>query len=117
MNLTIRNVPDDAIARIDAMLNGQPRESYLRDLIIQISKAPELSQPQWGQGFKVIAPGGGSGTLRSLETSVSGGCTNFTQKQFDAFQKAKLLIDIRNGSRWEEAKKILEDAGLEVFWV
>lgn len=116
-NITIRDIPDDAIAAIDAMLQGKSREAYLRDLITQAAESPAPVQLKWNQGLKAIAPEGGNATLKNMVESVSSGANNLNQVQFDAFQRAKMQADPRNGGDWAKAKETLESAGFEVYWV
>jgi plasmid stability protein len=116
-NITIRDIPDAAIAAIDAMLQGKSRESYLRELITQAAESPAPVQLKWNQGLKAIAPSGGNATLKNMVESISSGASNLDQSQFDAFQKARMQADPRNGGNWAEAKKTLESAGFEVYWV
>ncbi|MFQ3615853.1 MAG: hypothetical protein SNJ57_09490 [Cyanobacteriota bacterium] len=117
-SITIRDIPDDAIARIDEMLDGKKsREAYLRELIVSASEAPAPIKLRWGQGLKAISPNGGDGVLRNLETTVSGGFNSLTQAEANAFSLAKIQADPRNGADWAKAKATLESAGFEVYWV
>lgn len=115
-DIMIRNIPDDIAARIAeiAEASGQSREAYLRQRLAEIAEAGEIV-PRWGDGFKCFAKSGGEVTLRSLAESISGGAKNLTEKEFAAYQRARLLADPRNGSKWGEARKVLEEAGFEVF--
>jgi hypothetical protein len=116
-NITIRDIPDEAIKAIDTMLQGKSRESYLRELITQAAEAPSPIKLKWNQGLKAISPNGGNATLRNMVESVSSGANNLSQSHFDAFQRAKMQADPRNGGNWAKAKETLEAAGFEVYWV
>jgi len=52
----------------------------------------------------------------SCDIFGSGGAKEMSQAQMDAYQKAKLVISEKNGADVEGAKKILEGAGMEVFY-
>jgi len=116
MDITIRNIPSESIKKIDEMLQGKSRESYLRKLIVEAAESPEPMRLRWNQGLKAMSDIG-SATIRNLADSVHGGCENLTQSEYAAFQKAKLIADPRNGGDWKKAKRILEEAGFEVYWV
>lgn len=115
-DLIIRNVPDEVIAEIEAQAEkaNQSRQQYL------LTRLTELSEVGWqpsrpGEGIKCFSPAGGEVTLKRLVESVQTGAKNLTQAEYKAFQRAKLLADPRNGGKWSEARKILEDAGFEIF--
>jgi hypothetical protein len=59
---------------------------------------------------------GGHVTLRQTAPyGVSGGATRCTQAEYDAYKKARLLADLRNGGDMTRVRAVLEAAGFEVF--
>ena len=117
MNVTIRNIPQEVIAEIDRIKGQLSREEFLRRRLAEIAEIGEVPQVQPGRGLRGFDnKTGGTARLVQYTAGVGGGCSNLSQEQFDAFQRAKLLADPRNGGQWELAKETLEAAGLEVYW-
>ena len=67
-----------------------------------------------GEKFKCFS-GEATCTLVKYTDSVGGGASNCTQELFDAFKKARRVADPRNQGDWQKARRILEEAGWEVF--
>lgn len=117
MNITIRNIPQEVIAEIDRIKGQLSREEFLRRRLAEIAEIGEVPQVRPGRGLRGFNNKTG-GTVRLVQytAGVGGGCSNFSQEQFAAYQQAKLLADPRNGGDWAKAKEVLEAAGLEVYW-
>lgn len=115
-DIIIRNVNDETASAINALAlaAGMSREEWLRRKLETIAQTGEY-QPRIGQGIKAIASNGAEATIRLYQEDVGGGAKNMNQKQFTAYERAKLLADPRNGARFAEARKVLEEAGFEVF--
>lgn len=118
-DILIRNVPDEIVEAIEneAAIAGTSRQELLVGLLSE-RFGGENSPLRAGEGLKGLTPTGGVVVIRSLgpdSPGVQGGAKNLMQDEFDAYQRAKLLADSRNGSRWQEARRVLEEAGFEVF--
>jgi len=116
MNITIRNIPEEVLAQIDAIKGSLSREEFLRRALAEIAEVGEVPQAKHGKGLRGFTETGGAVRLVQYAISIGGSAQNLTQEQFDAYRRAKLLADERNGGKWAEAKEVLEAAGLEVYW-
>ena len=115
-DILIRRVPDEVLAQLDSIKGPLSREEFLRRKLAEIASIGEVPQVKQGRGLRGFTDVGGTVRLVQYTAGVGGGCSNLSQEQFDAFQRAKLLADPRNGGQWELAKETLEAAGLEVYW-
>lgn len=115
-DLLIRNVPDEIISRLDsqAAIKNQSRQVYVLALLGDAASSDYIPT-RWGEGYRAFTPSGGKCTLIRGDGYVSGGATELNQGQFDAYKKAKMLADPKNGSRWAEARQCLIGAGFEVW--
>lgn len=115
-DLIIRDVPDEILTALDDLAKqaNQSRQQYLLTRLAELAETGPLPI-RLGEGFKGYTPNGGEITMRRADVDLSTGAKNLTQTQADAFRRAKLLASPKNGSKWAEARKILEDAGFEVF--
>lgn len=115
-DLLIRNVPDEIVSRLDSQagIKNQSRQSYLLAILEDVASS-EYIPTKWGEGYKAFTPTGGKCSLSRGNGYVSGGATELTQAEMDAYQRAKMLADPKNGSRWAEARQVLVDAGFEVW--
>lgn len=59
------------------------------------------------------AMNGGKITINKLG---GGGAVNLSQKEFEAYKKAQLLSSELNGSQWQKAVNVLEEADFEVLF-
>lgn len=116
MNITIRNIPEEVIAQIDAIKGPLSREEFLRRKLAEIAEIGEVPQVRQDQGLRGYTDTGGTVRLVQYTASVGGGASDLTQEQFAAYQRAKLVADPRNDGDWTEVKKILEAVGLEMYW-
>lgn len=115
-DILIRNVPEEIIHGLDQLKGKLSREEFLRRKLVEIAEAGEVPRLRHGQGLRAYTENGGHARLVAYTASVGGGAGNLTREQFDAYHRAKLLADPRNGEDWAKARKALEDAGFEVFW-
>lgn len=115
-DILIRNVPDDVKARLESQvgLHNQSMNAYLLT-ILQDAAGSDYIPTRWGEGYRCLTPSGGKCTLTRGDNYVSGGATELSQVEFDAYKKAKMLADPKNGSKWIEARKVLQEAGFEVY--
>lgn len=116
MNITIRNIPEEVIAQLDSIKGPLSREEFLRRKLAEIAEIGEVPQVRQGQGLRGYTETGGKVRLVQYTASIGGGASKLTPEQFDAYQRAKLIADERNGGQWIEAKEILKAVGLEVYW-
>lgn len=115
-DLIIRDVPGEILTALDDLAKqaNQSRQQYLLTRLAELAEIGPIPL-RWGEGFKAYTPNGGEVTMKKLTESVQAGAKNLTQTQMDAYQRAKLVAHPKNGNKWAEARKILEDAGFEVF--
>jgi hypothetical protein len=115
-DLIIRNVPDEILAEIGKLAEAanQSRQQYLLTRLAELVESGPLPT-RWGEGFLASTPTGGEITMRCLEASVQADAKNLGEEETEAYKRAKLLASPKNGSKWAEARKILEEAGFEVF--
>ena len=88
----------------------------VRIAIDRLSRVDENPYLHFGQGIQAFTSTGGKARLVNILDGVGGGASDLTQEQFDAYKRAKLIADPRNGGDWANARQVLEDAGFEVFW-
>lgn len=115
-DLIIRNVPDEILSQLDRLAEtaNQSRQQYLQSRLAELVESGPIPA-RWGEGFQAFTPAGGEITMRRLDESIQAGAKELTQEQMKAYQRAKLLADPKNGSKWAEARKVLESAGFEIF--
>lgn len=117
MNITIRNIPDEVLAQINAIKGPLSREEFLRRALAEIAEVGEVLQVKHtGAGLRGFTETGGTVRLVAYASSIGGSAANLTPEQFAAYQRAKLLVDPRNGGDWDRAKKVLEAAKIEMYW-
>lgn len=115
-DIAVRGIPDEVIAKLDQLRGDTSREEFIRQKLAEIAEAGEVPLPRFGKGLRASTPAGGKVRLVQYTEGVGGGASNLSQEQFEAYQRARLLADPRNGGRWQEAKQVLEAEGFEVFW-
>ena len=115
-DIIIRNVPDEVVHQLDVLSGNLSREEYLRQRLAEIAEIGAVPQLRHGQGIRAFTPTGGKVRLVTYIESVGGGASGLSQEQFDAYKRARLLADPRNGGDWAKARAALEAAGFEVFW-
>ena len=123
MDVLICNVPEAAMRALDALATQAhlDREGFLRlKLIVLAETNPETvwTPARFGEGFKAFTPTGGSCTLKRLgkeSVQIQRGAKNLFRDEFDAYERAALVASPLNGNAWQSARRILEEAGFEVF--
>lgn len=115
-DILIRRVPDEVLAQLDSIKGPLSREEFLRRKLAEIASIGEVPQVKQGRGLRGFTDVGGTVRLVQYTASVGGGATNLSRHQFNAYKRAKLEADPRNGGDWAKAKEILKAAGLEVYW-
>lgn len=117
----IREIPDDVAAKVDALASAadQSREGWLRELVINATKQPVVRKRYT---IKVYGASG-KGLIRRYDdgpNNVGGGANNFSDEEFDAYERAKDLVSRNNPGDKEKAIGILQRVFEDVFtedWV
>jgi hypothetical protein len=115
-DLNIRKVDEgvaDALTK-DAELRGLSRETLIKQILEQYVR--QIGIPR--RGYMAYAKNETEVRLISngdevVATTAKG--PGLIQAQVAALRKAELICQPKNGSRWSEARKLLESAGLEVY--
>lgn len=115
-DIAIRGIPDEVVAKLDQLKGNLSREEFIRQKLAAIAETGEVPPPRFGKGLRASTETGGKVRIVQYIESVGGGASELSQEQFSAYQRARLLADPRNGSKWQEAQAVLEAAGFEVFW-
>lgn len=115
-DIIIRNLPNEVVMGLDSLKGDLSREEFLRRKLAEIVEAGEVPTLRHGQGLRGFAPSGGKVRLVQYVESVGGGATNLAQEEFDAYKRARLIADPRNGGDWAKVRDILVKAGFEVLW-
>lgn len=118
----IRDFPDELVPKVQALADaaGQSREGWLRDLVVNATKQPVV---QKRYTIKVYGASGGKGSLRRYDdgpNNVGGGCNNFSDEEFDAYERAKDLVSRNSPGDREKAIGVLQRVFEDVFtedWV
>lgn len=113
-DVLIRNVPDEVLERLKGQSGSKSLQEYLL-YVLQTMAGSSYVPSRWGEGYRAFTPTGGKCTMTRGDNYVSGGASNLSQAEMDAYQKAKMLADPKNGGRWVEAREVLESAGFEVW--
>lgn len=120
MDILIRDVKEEVVEALDRLARetGMSRSSYIRARLTDAAQAGRLPA-RFGEGYRAFASGGGKATLKrgGPGDRVQRGARKLSQEEFDAFQRACMVADPRNGGDWLEARRILEAAGFEVFHI
>jgi hypothetical protein len=112
----VRDIPEDVAEKVDDLANAsnQSRESWLRELIVNATKQPVVKKRYsikvYGAEGKGIIKRYGDG-----DNNVGGGCSNFSQEEFDAYNKAQDYVSRNQPGDREVAIKILREVFEEVF--
>lgn len=115
-DITIRNVDEKTVEALNEQAKeaGISREALIRQALDKVANGDYIPAT-WGQGFEAYTKDGGRVRLINLSESVQSNATKLTSEEMSAFNRAKLLASPKNGSRWQDARKALEEAGFEVF--
>jgi plasmid stability protein len=112
-DITVRKVDDLVIDKLtaEAEHKGISREALIKQ-ILELHAA-QIGIPQ--KGYKGYAANGAEVLLRNNLNSVTGTGKNMSQDQAGALKRAELMCDPKNGSKWAEARKLLEAVGFEIY--
>jgi hypothetical protein len=118
VNFTIRDVPRDVVDAIDneAALQGVSRNGLLVRLLVERFGASD-DTILIGQAIKGFNDEGGVVLIRFVSNSkgvneLQTGARNISSAQHDAF---RLACDHAGQGGWGQARRILEEAGFNVF--
>jgi hypothetical protein len=117
VKFTLRVDDNSLVSQFDklARTHGMTRTAFIVQLMQDAVSAGYVPMRD-GEGFRAIT---GAGTEISLVRFKKGvgseqqGLLNDDQEV--AFERAKQISDPAYGSRWVEARKVLEEAGFRVF--
>ena len=114
--ISVRDIPDEAWGafKARATANGTTAEAMIRQWVIAQAESPMR------YGFKALGPGSAKATLERYSdhpNGVGGGATNLDQAQYDAYQRAKLLMARGAAGDREEARQVLAAVFDDVFTV
>lgn len=113
MDVLLRGFNSDEIEKIDALASAvdMSRHMWMKEAVLNATKAPVVKERY---AIKVYGFNG-RGTIQRHGNGVGGGCSNFTQNEFDAYTKAKDFVARNEPGDRERAISILQDAFEEVF--
>ena len=116
VKFTLRVDNDELVSRLDelAKTQGKTRTAYIIELMQQAVDRDYVPARE-GEGFRALTDSGGEVTLMRHDRYVSGGMAGLDKAQTSAYKNAHEVATPENGSRWKEARKILEKAGFSVF--
>lgn len=116
VKFTLRVDDDELIRRFDelAKTQGKSRTAYIVELMQQAVDKDYVPARE-GEGFRALTDAGGEVTLMRHDRYVSGGMAGLNVTQKSAYEHARDVASPENGSRWQEARKILENAGFSVY--
>jgi len=115
-NINLRNVDEGVVNALtqEAELKGLSREELVKQILSQYVR--QIGIPR--KGFIAYAPNGTEIHLTNTGDEVFGSTAKgpgLNQAQVSALRKSELMCQPKNGSKWSEARKLLESVGLEVF--
>jgi hypothetical protein len=110
---------DEQAQTWDAAANaaGLSFESWARQYLDRAATGP-ITRPRYG--YKGIAENGATITIKRHSdgpNGTGGGAANCSQEQFDAYQRAHLLVSRNEPGDRERAAGLLQAAGFDVFEV
>lgn len=110
----IRDIPDEIMSAIEekAGADGMNAEAWIRAQLIQLAAQPTIKKRY---SFKAFGESGAYITIERKHDIVQRGAKNCSQEQFDAFQKAALLVERNELGDYEAAYKLLLQNFDEVF--
>lgn len=117
-DLLIREVPDNVMSALaeKAVGAGMSRADYVRDRLAEIASGPIVKERY---AYRIYGKAG-KGIIRRLSNhpnGVGGGCSNFSEEEFEAYNKAQDYMRRNGPGDREQALKLLSDAFEEVFEV
>jgi len=115
-DIVIRGIDEEVVAMLDQLRGDTSREEFIRRKLAEIAAAGEVPPSRHGKGLRAFTPTGGKARLVQYIESVGGGAAQLSEEEYAAYQRARLVAHPRNGGKWAEAKRLLDEAGFEVFW-
>lgn len=115
-DITLRKVAEGVVSALtqEAERAGKSREELIKQILSQY--VAQIGIPR--KGYIAYAANGTEIKLINAIDDVAATTTKgpgLSQAQVTALRKAELMCQPKNGSRWAEARKLLESAGFEVF--
>lgn len=114
----IRDIPDETMDLIErkAAASSKNTEAYIRDLLIRDASEPVIRARY---AYRIYGKEG-KGLLRRLSDdprSIGGGCSNFSQEEFSAYERAQDLMRRNGAGDLQKALGILHEAFEDVVEV
>jgi hypothetical protein len=110
-------VDDELVKRFDELAreHGLTRTAFIAQLMEDALCAGYIPMRQ-GEGYRAITGSGAEISLTRHDSHVAADQQGLlSDDQEAAFARARLIVSPENGSRWVEARIILERAGFRVF--
>jgi hypothetical protein len=110
----IRDIDGEIAAKVEVLASSAnlSREQWLRELVISATKQPVVKERYSIRVYGI----NGKGIIRRLgDGAPGGGCSNFSEHEFTAFNKASDFVRRNQPGDREQAIRILSDAFEEVF--
>ena len=117
VKFTLRVDDDELVEQIDelARSHGMTRTALIIQLMndaVNLGYVPRRD----GEGYRAITGSGAEVSLIRYSESVAANVQGLLNDSQDAaFKRAKTITSPKDGSRWIEARDILEKAGFRVF--
>lgn len=96
-----------------ARLHGLTRTALIAQLMSDAVRAGYVPVRD-GEGLRGTTAAGGEVTLMRHNGYISGGMHGLTDDERTAYEYARQLVSPVAGSRWVEARKLLESAGFTI---
>jgi hypothetical protein len=117
VKFTLRVDNNNLVKKFDelARTHGMTRTAFIVQLMYDAVNAGYVPMRE-GEGFRAITGSGAEVSLKRFNKDVvseQDGLLNDDQEA--AFERAKQISEPEYGSRWVEARKVLEEAGFKVF--
>jgi hypothetical protein len=117
-DLLIRDIPEQVMTALSEKAQGAglDRTAYVRQKLTEIASEPIVKERY---AYRVYGKSG-KGIIRRLDNhpnGVGGGCSNFSEEEFEAYNKAQDYMRRNGVGDREEAVSILKNAFEEVFEV
>lgn len=115
--INLRNVDEgvaSALTEAAKVRADGSREALIKQILTDYVR--QMGIPR--KGYMAYAKNGTEVRLLNAGDEVLGTTTKgpgLSQPQITALRKAELMAQSKNGSKWAEARKLLESAGLEVY--
>lgn len=115
-DITLRNVDEGVVNALteQAALKDTSREALIKQILSQY--VGQIGIPS--KGYMGYAKNGTEIRLINAIDDVASTTTKgpgLSQSQVSALRRAELMAHPKNGSRWAEARKVLESAGFEIY--